>query len=103
MPTNVKRRRGVRSASTGSRLRHAKKTDLDRIHGGITGRLWRAIDGRYTFRGISDTTGFSHESVRRWFQGINTVAVVFVAPFCRATGVSIEWLVTGRGAMKQKK
>ena len=101
MPTKARRRKKVRSG-VATRLRHAKKINLDRIHDDIAKRLWRAIEGKYTLRGISEATGFHHESVRRWFQGINVVALPFVEPLCRVTGVNIEWMVTGRGPMVKK-
>lgn len=78
----------------------AKKPNLAKVHDGIAKRLWQAAEGaNLNIRGVAMATGFHHESVRRWFQGMNAVAIAFVDPFCKATGTDVEWLVTGRGQM----
>lgn len=99
MAKKTNRRSPARTKSAG---KPAKKINVDKVHAEISKRLWQAAEGKFNIRGVSNATGFHHESVRRWFQGMNAVAIAFVDPFCRATGTSIEWLLTGRGPMSKK-
>lgn len=101
MASKTTRSRTTRTAKKATKAAKPK-VNVDRVHDEIAKRLWQAAEGKYNIRGVSNATGFHHESVRRWFQGMNAVAIAFVDPFCKATGTSIEWLLTGRGNMSKK-
>ena len=58
-----------------------------------------AAAGR-TFRAVGELTDHNSETVRRYMQG-QAPSVEFVAAFCTALGLNIEWLVTGQGPMKR--
>lgn len=55
----------------------------------------------HTLRQVATGTGFHHESVRRWLRGLSPAPAHFLCPFCEFTGVSIVWLVSGKGPMLQ--
>lgn len=61
-------------------------------------RLQAAVGSR-SFRHIAELTGTNHESVRRYLSG-QAPSVEFLAALCRTLGLSSEWLLFGRGAMK---
>ena len=44
---------------------------------------------------FADATGLSYWSVRRWEKGEAAPRLNHLADFARATGVSVEWLMTG--------
>ncbi|MBX3403074.1 MAG: helix-turn-helix transcriptional regulator [Phycisphaeraceae bacterium] len=50
----------------------------------------------FTRRELSDLTGISHESVRRYLGGQNP-GVLFVMRLCEALNISADWLLLGRG------
>lgn len=54
-----------------------------------------------TYRRIGDLTGTHPETVRRYMQG-QSPSVEFVAALAGALSLSAEWLLTGRGPMKQE-
>ncbi|MGH7132540.1 MAG: helix-turn-helix domain-containing protein [Phycisphaerales bacterium] len=57
----------------------------------------------HSIRQVGTGTGFHHESVRRWLRGLSPAPAHFLWPFCEFTGVSIVWLVSGKGPMLQSK
>lgn len=79
-----------------------KPTDdgkLGRMLSGLHERMTEAAEGR-TYRAIGDLTDHNSETVRRYMQG-QAPSVDFVAAFCTALAINIEWLVTGSGPMKR--
>lgn len=50
----------------------------------------------FSRRELSDLTGISHESVRRYLGGQNP-GVLFVMRLCEALNISADWLLLGRG------
>jgi helix-turn-helix protein len=61
----------------------------------LAGRL-RDVAGPLTFREVGELTGTHPENARRYLQG-GSVSLNFVRNFCRAFGVSADWLLEGRG------
>ncbi|MFG0326058.1 MAG: hypothetical protein ACF8SC_02150 [Phycisphaerales bacterium JB037] len=60
----------------------------------------RAAVGARTFRHLSELTGTHHETVRRYMQG-QAPSVEFVSALCGALGLNANWMLTGRGPMRQ--
>ena len=59
-----------------------------------------AAAGELTYRAISDMTGVHAETVRRYMQG-QSPSIEFVAKLCGALGISGEWMLTGKGPMRE--
>lgn len=67
---------------------------------GLHDRLNAAVGDR-TYRHIGEMTQTHPETVRRYMQG-QSPSVEFVAALATALGLSGDWLLTGRGPMKQE-
>jgi transcriptional regulator with XRE-family HTH domain len=62
----------------------------------------RSLVGRRSNREIGDLTGTNAETVRRYLAG-QSPSVEFLTALCVATQASPEWLLTGRGPMRQSQ
>lgn len=60
----------------------------------------RSLVGRRSNREVGDLTGTNAETVRRYLSG-QSPSVEFLTALCVATQASPEWLLTGRGPMRQ--
>lgn len=60
------------------------------------------LAGGRSFRNLGELTDTHPETVRRYMQG-QAPSTEFLSALCKATGVSGEWLLTGRGPMKQSE
>lgn len=58
------------------------------------------VVGRSTFRAVADATGLNSETVRRYMQG-QAPSVEFLAALCSVYDVNAQWLLTGRGPIRQ--
>lgn len=58
-----------------------------------------AAAGNRSYRHLSDLTGIHPETVRRYMQG-HAPSADFLATMCRGLGINGDWLLTGRGPMK---
>jgi len=65
---------------------------------GLHERLRLAADGRSN-RIIAELTGVPTETVRRYMGGQGPSAE-FLTRFCASMGISADWLLLGRGAMR---
>jgi transcriptional regulator with XRE-family HTH domain len=63
-------------------------------------RMLSAVGNR-TYRHVGELTNTHPETVRRYLQG-QVPSVEFVASLSKALGVSADWLLTGRGPMKNE-
>lgn len=61
----------------------------------------RAAAADRSYRELGDLTATHPETVRRYMQGA-APSVEFLSAFAGALGVSVEWLLTGTGAMRSK-
>jgi transcriptional regulator with XRE-family HTH domain len=61
-------------------------------------RLQHAV-GDMSYRKLGRLTDTHPETVRRYMQG-QAPSTTFLINFCRAFGISADWLLTGRGAMR---
>jgi transcriptional regulator with XRE-family HTH domain len=61
----------------------------------------RAAAADRSYRELGDLTATHPETVRRYMQGA-APSVEFLSAFAGALGVSVEWLLTGAGAMRSK-
>jgi transcriptional regulator with XRE-family HTH domain len=59
----------------------------------------QAIAGNLTYRNLAELTKIHPETVRRYMQG-QAPSVEFLAAVCVAMGVNGEWILTGRGPMR---
>lgn len=67
---------------------------------GLHDRLNAAVGDR-TYRHVGELTQTHPETVRRYMQG-QSPSVEFVAALSTALGLSGDWILTGRGPMKQQ-
>lgn len=67
-------------------------------HSPLHDRL-RAIAGEHSYRRIGELTETHPETVRRYMQG-QAPSAEFLTRVCEVFGVSGQWLLTGRGAMR---
>lgn len=80
-------------------LERGRGTTLCGVNGnGLHDRLNAAVGDR-TYRHIGEITQTHPETVRRYMQG-QSPSVEFVAALAAALGLSGDWILTGRGAMK---
>lgn len=63
-------------------------------------RVRRALFG-HTVREIAKAVGVSQSAIYNWISGTNEPNLTKLAAFATATGVSVQWLVTGRGQMRE--
>lgn len=61
----------------------------------------RAAAADRSYRELGDLTSTHPETVRRYMQGA-VPSIEFLSAFAGALGVSVEWLLTGAGAMRSK-
>jgi transcriptional regulator with XRE-family HTH domain len=68
-------------------------TDSD----GFPGRLREALQSYGSTSAIAKEIGRSEGAVRKWLRGQSEPSVSDLRAICYTTGVSVEWLVMGRG------
>lgn len=61
-----------------------------------------AVIGGLTYRSLGERTKQHPETVRRYMQG-QSPSVEFLSAVCRCYDVNAEWLLTGRGPIKQSQ
>jgi len=66
--------------------------------GSLHDRL-RVVAGQRSYRALADLTGQNTETVRRYMLGASP-SIEFVAAMCARFGVNADWMLTGRGAMR---
>ena len=63
---------------------------------GLSERLTLVL-GDLSYHEFARSTGFNHETVRRYVQGRSTPSPAFLAVLCNSFGYSPEWLLLGKG------
>ncbi len=58
-----------------------------------------AVVGDATLREVATDCGIHRETARRYLHGASPPSLVFVAVFADRYGISLEWLMCGRGPM----
>ncbi|HBS28770.1 MAG TPA: hypothetical protein DEB06_04815 [Phycisphaerales bacterium] len=71
-----------------------RRVELSSLH-----ERMKAAAGSMTFRALAEVTGQNAETVRRYMQG-QAPSVEFLAALCRRFDLSAQWLISGRGPMK---
>lgn len=61
----------------------------------------RIVAGQRSYRSLAEITGQNTETVRRYMLGA-APSIEFVSSMCDRFGVSAEWMLTGRGPMREK-
>ncbi|MFM9958694.1 MAG: hypothetical protein ACKVZJ_11505 [Phycisphaerales bacterium] len=61
----------------------------------------RIVAGQRSYRSIGEITNQNTETVRRYMLGA-APSIEFVSAMCDRFGVSAEWMLTGRGPMREK-
>jgi transcriptional regulator with XRE-family HTH domain len=78
-------------------MRQPAKTDGDIPQDGFPRRLRQAISGFGSVTALAQAIDRSDGAVRKWLRGVAEPNVTNLRAISAATGVSIEWLVTGQG------
>lgn len=63
---------------------------------GVKARMKEALEGR-ELAWLADELPEAYKNVQRWVTGPTAPPYDFIPRFCNATGVSVEWLLTGTG------
>ncbi len=61
----------------------------------------RIVAGQRSYRALGEITAQNTETVRRYMQGA-APSIEFVSAMCEKFAVSAEWMLTGRGPMREK-
>lgn len=64
----------------------------------IKARMKQGLDGRM-LTWLAERTGDDYKNLQRWITGPSAPPIDFAARYAAATGVSLDWLLTGTGAM----
>jgi hypothetical protein len=67
---------------------------------GIKRRLAEGLDGR-RITWLAERLGENYKNLQRWITGDVAPPLDFIPRYCEATGVSIEWVMTGNGPRTQ--
>jgi transcriptional regulator with XRE-family HTH domain len=83
-------------------LRAQQRTFAREFNAELSHRLM-LVCGERSYRELSELTGFTHETIRRYVLGLVSPSALSLTVLCSSFGYSPDWLLLGKGPSNPRR